>query len=186
MPRSSGLRRLAVILALAVVGAAPAGQRAGDAPILILISFDGWRRDYIDRLPVPNLKALAARGVRAAALIPSFPILTFPNHYTIVTGLYPEHHGVVANNMRDPSMPERFTQSSDTAMAGQWWGGEPIWVTAIRQKQRAGTMFWPGTEAAIQGVRPTYWKPYEKKFGTRDRVTQALTWLGLPRTAAPP
>src|SRR3954468_2794978 len=185
MSRSSGLRRLAVILALAVVGAAPAGQRAGDAPILILISFDGWRRDYIDRLPVPNLKALAARGVRAAALIPSFPILTFPNHYTIVTGLYPEHHGVIANTMRDPGMSERFTQSSATAKDAGWWGGEPLWVTAIRQGLRAATMYWPGSEAAIGGVRPTYWRAYDKSLPTLDRVTQALTWLALPAAERP-
>ena len=83
------------------VCAAPAPRPADDPPILILISFDGWRWDYIDRQPAPHLRALAARGVRATAMIPSFPVLTFPNHYTIVTGLYPEHHGIVGNTMRD-------------------------------------------------------------------------------------
>jgi predicted AlkP superfamily pyrophosphatase or phosphodiesterase len=87
--------------------------------------------------------------------------------------------------MRDPSMPERFTQSSETAKQGRWWGGEPVWVTAIRQGLRAGTMFWPGTEAAIGGVRPTYWKPYDKKLGTLDRVAQALDWLALPAGGRP-
>ena len=180
------LHRLALILALALGCAAIASPRqAGKSPILILISFDGWRWDYIDRLPVPNLKALASRGVRAAKLIPSFPVLTFPNHYTIVTGLYPEHHGVVANNIRDASMPERFTQSSETAKDARWWGGEPIWVTAIHHGQRAGTMFWPGTEVAIRGVRPTYWMTFDKRFGTRERVAQALTWLALPEAERP-
>src|SRR3954470_4690683 len=146
MSRRSGLYRLAVILALAFC-AAPAGQHADlEPPILILISVDGWRSDYIDRLPTPNLKALAARGVRAKAMLPSFPVLTFPNHYTIATGLYPEHHGVIANNMRDRSMPERFPTAAATAKDARWWGGEPIWVTAIRHGQRAATMFWPGTE----------------------------------------
>jgi predicted AlkP superfamily pyrophosphatase or phosphodiesterase len=112
-------------------------------------------------------------------------VLTFPNHYTIVTGLYPEHHGIVANTMRDASMPERFTQSSETAKDARWWGGEPLWVTAIRQGRRAGTMFWPGSEVAIAGVRPTYWKPFDKKFETRDRVAQALTWLALPPSGRP-
>jgi len=178
--------RLAVAVVLVLVCAAAGAQRpAGEPPILILISFDGWRWDYIDRLPAPNLKALAAGGVRATRLIPSFPVLTFPNHYTIVTGLYPEHHGVVANTMRDASMPERFTQASETAKDARWWGGEPLWDTAIRQGRRAGTMFWPGTEAAIGGVRPTYWKPYDKKFATRDRVAQALTWLALPPAERP-
>src|SRR5450432_1380277 len=100
MSRWADLRRLAILLAFALVCAAPAAQRGtGEPPILILISFDGWRWDYIDRAIVPNLKALAARGVRAKALIPSFPSLTFPNHYTIVTGLYPEHHGIVSNTV---------------------------------------------------------------------------------------
>jgi predicted AlkP superfamily pyrophosphatase or phosphodiesterase len=185
MPRGTRLRRLAMLLALVLIGAAPAWRAAGEPPILILVSFDGWRWDYIDRQPAPNLRALAARGVRATAMIPSFPVLTFPNHYTIVTGLYPQHHGIVGNNMRDPSMPDRFTMSSATAKDGRWWGGEPLWATAIRQGLRAGTMFWPGTEAAIGGVRPTYWKPYDKAFGTRDRVEQALTWLALPAAAQP-
>src|SRR3954452_23059862 len=115
MSRRAGLT-LALFAALALICAAAAAPHAADQPpIVVLISFDGWRWDYIDRQPVPNLKALAARGVRARALIPSFPVLTFPNHYTLVTGLYPEHHGIVGNTMRDPLMPERFTQSSETA-----------------------------------------------------------------------
>ena len=186
MSRWLALRRLALLVALALVCAAPGAPRvAGEPPILILISFDGWRWDYIDRQPAPNLKGLAARGVRATALIPSFPVLTFPNHYTIVTGLYAEHHGVVGNTMRDASMPERFTQSSETAKEARWWGGEPLWVTAIRQGRRAGTMFWPGTEAAIGGVRPTYWKPYDESVSNSDRVKQALAWLALPAAERP-
>src|SRR3954452_24032303 len=111
----SRLRGLVVLIAFALIGSAPLLDPGPTAPILILISFDGWRWDYIDRLPAPNLKALAARGVRAKALLPSFPVLTFPNHYTIATGLSPEHHGIIANTMRDPAMPDRFTQSSETA-----------------------------------------------------------------------
>jgi predicted AlkP superfamily pyrophosphatase or phosphodiesterase len=185
MPRGTRLRRLAILLALVLIYAAPASRAAGEPPILILVSFDGWRWDYIDRQPAPNLRALAARGVRATAMIPSFPVLTFPNHYTIVTGLYPEHHGIVGNNMRDASMPDRFTMSSATAKDGRWWGGEPLWATAIRQGLRAGTMFWPGTEATIRGIRPTYWTPYDKAVGTRDRVERALQWLALPAAEQP-
>ena len=184
MSRRSALRNLAILVALALVCATPAAQRDG-TPIVILVSFDGWRWDYIDRQPTPNLKALAARGVRARALIPSFPVLTFPNHYTLVTGLYPEHHGVVGNTMRDAAMPERFTQSSETAKEAFWWGGEPIWATASRQGLRAATMFWPGSEAPIGGVRPAYWKPFDQEFPTRDRVAQVLTWLALPSTERP-
>lgn len=169
-------------LALSVAGAC---VRPVPAPILILISFDGWRADYIDRASVPNLKALASRGVRAKGLIPSFPAMTFPNHYTIVTGLRPEHHGIIANTIADPSFPERFTLSAATAKDPRWWGGEPTWVTAIRQGRRAATMFWPGSEVAIDGVRPTYWQPYKEETPNADRVAQVLAWLGLPEKERP-
>ena len=186
MSRRIQLFRFLTALALALAGAAPSAQRGtNDAPIVILVSFDGWRADYIEHQPVPNLKALAARGVRATALIPVFPVLTYPNHYSIVTGLYPAHHGIVGNSMRDPAMPDRFSMSAETAKDSRWWGGEPVWVTAIRQGRRAATMFWPGSEVAIGSVRPTYWKPYDKKFLTLDRVVQVLTWLALPAAEQP-
>jgi predicted AlkP superfamily pyrophosphatase or phosphodiesterase len=184
MSRRPALRKLAILFALALVCASPSAQR-DDTPIVVLISFDGWRWDYIDRQPAPNLKALAARGVRAKALIPSFPVLTFPNHYSIVTGLYPEHHGIVGNSMRAQAMPERFGMSAETAKDARWWGGEPVWVTAIRQGRRAATMFWPGSEAAIGGERPTYWKPYDEELPTLRRIAHALAWLGLPAAERP-
>src|SRR5207245_4433257 len=113
---------LAIVVALALLVAAPSAQRAPALePILILVSFDGWRWDYIDRAPVPNLTALAARGVRAKELIPSFPSLTFPNHYTIVTGLYPGHHGIVSNTMWTPTLG-RFAMSSPVVRDAVWWG----------------------------------------------------------------
>jgi predicted AlkP superfamily pyrophosphatase or phosphodiesterase len=189
MSRRSGLRTLALtfslVFAIAILRAVPSAQRGGETPIVILISFDGWRWDYIDRHPVPNLEALAARGVRARALIPSFPVLTFPNHYTIVTGLYPEHHGIIANNMRDPSIPDRFSMTSQAVTDARWWGGEPIWVTAIRHGRRAATLFWPGSEAPVGGIRPTYWKAYDKAMGPFERVQQTLAWLRLPERERP-
>ena len=188
MSRLRGILFLAVAsLLVSGTSPAPAWQQPGTAPtpILVLASFDGWRWDYIDRYDAPRLRALAARGVRARALIPSFPVLTFPNHYTIVTGLYPEHHGIVANTMRDPAMPERFAMAAETAKDAAWWGGEPLWVTAIRQGRRAATMFWPGTEAAIDGVRPSAWRPFDKSVASPARVDQVLEWLALPEAARP-
>jgi predicted AlkP superfamily pyrophosphatase or phosphodiesterase len=155
----------------------PADQR----PIVILISLDGWRHDYLARAEVPTLRALAAQGVRSEGLIPAFPSKTFPNHYTIVTGLYPQNHGIVSNTMLDPAIgPDRFTMSSATAKDSRWWGGEPLWVTAEKQGQRSASMFWPGSEVEVGGVRPSHWKPYEDAYPHRDRVNQVLDWLKLP------
>lgn len=185
MRRATCLLSIALVLpALAWSARTPTHAQTRD-PILVLVSFDGWRWDYTDRFDVPNLRALAARGVRVRELIPSFPALTFPNHYTIVTGLYPERHGIVANVMIDPRMPERFTMSSQTSRESAWWGGEPIWVTAVRQGRRSATMFWPGSEVAIGGVRPTYWKAFDSKLPSEARTAQALEWLALPESERP-
>ena len=154
-------------------------------PIVVLISFDGWRWDYIDRAEVPHLRALAARGVRADGLIPAFPSKTFPNHYTLVTGLYPERHGIVSNVIVDPGFPERFTMTSQTAKTARWWGGEPLWNTAMLQGRRAASMFWPGSEAPIGGLRPTYWRPYNEAMPNAARVAQVLEWLALPADRQP-
>ena len=173
-----------VLTALALAVLAGAAQESRP-PILVLVSFDGWRWDYITRANAPNLQALASRGVRAKGLIPSFPSKTFPNHYTIVTGLYPEHHGIVSNTFADPGFSERFSMSAATARDGRWWGGEPLWVTAIRQGRRAASMFWPGSEVAIDGVRPTEWKPFDDAMPNADRVKQVLDWLALPPDRQP-
>jgi predicted AlkP superfamily pyrophosphatase or phosphodiesterase len=173
------------VLAALVVCALTGRAQEHAAPIVILISFDGWRWDYMARTQVPNLQELASRGVRAEALIPVFPASTFPNHYTIVTGLYPENHGIVSNVISDPEFPQRFTMSAPTSRESRWWGGEPVWATAIRQQRRAASMFWPGSEVSIQGVRPTYWKPFDDGVSNAARVGQVLEWLALPDVERP-
>ena len=174
-----------LVLASLLLSISAGNAQEGGGPIVVLISFDGWRWDYMARANVPNLQALASRGVRAEALVPSFPTKTFPNHYTIVTGLYPENHGIVSNVIADPDFPQRFTMSSPTARHARWWGGEPIWVTAVRQNQRAATMFWPGSEARMAGVRPTYWRPFDDSVPNAARVSQVLQWLKLPDAERP-
>jgi predicted AlkP superfamily pyrophosphatase or phosphodiesterase len=165
----------------------PVGDPRPDAkPILILVSLDGWRWDYLNQIGAPHLKALAARGIRSEGLIPAFPSKTYPNHYTIVTGLYPEHHGIIANNMLDISIStDRFTMTAATAKDPRWWGGEPMWATAIRQGLKASSMFWPGSETAIGGVRPTDWFPYQDEKPNIDRVNQVLAWLARPEPDRP-
>lgn len=148
--------------------------------ILILVSLDGFRWDYLDKFKAqtPHLNQLAAQGVHMERLIPVFPSLTFPNHYTIVTGLYPEHHGIVNNRMYDPNFHATFNIfDSPGPTEGRWWGGEPIWVTAIKQGRLADCMFWPGSEAAIGGIRPTEWRTFDMKTTPDEVVDTGLSWL---------
>jgi len=140
---------------------------------------DGFRRSYLDTDSLPTLHALEREGVTAQAMIPSFPTATFPNHYTIVTGLYPEHHGIVGNTIYDPEYHELFTMSNAASKESRWWGGQPIWITAEKQGEHAASMFWVGSEVAIDGIRPTRWKPYDGKMTFDARVDTVLSWLDL-------
>ena len=152
---------------------------------VLLISIDGFRSDYLDRGLTPTLSSLAAGGVRTA-MRPAFPSVTFSNHYTLVTGLTPDHHGVIENTMEDAGLG-RFTLSDHAATADRrWWdGGTPIWVSVERQGGHAATMFWPGADADIQGVRPRYSLPYDATMPDGARVAQILAWLDLPETGRP-
>ena len=156
------------------------------APTVVLISLDGVRWDYLDLYDAPNLAAIAEEGVRAERLTPVFPTKTFPNHYSTVTGLYPENHGIISNTMYDPDMDAGFSLSNREAIIdARWWQGEPLWVTAEKQGQIAATYFWPGSEAAIQGVRPSFWFEYDGRVPGEERVDQVLEWLDLPATERP-
>ncbi|HJQ24017.1 MAG TPA: ectonucleotide pyrophosphatase/phosphodiesterase [Blastocatellia bacterium] len=155
-------------------------------PTVILISIDGFRSDYLDKYEPPNLRQLAREGVRARWMTPSFPSKTFPNHYAIATGLYPQNNGIVENNIYDPATHVTFTMENRKEVSnGRWWLGEPIWVTAEKQGQRAAAMFFPGSEAEINGKRPTFWKPYDGKVPNEARVDMVLTWLDLPALERP-
>jgi predicted AlkP superfamily pyrophosphatase or phosphodiesterase len=176
-----------LLLALALGSCASRGMPAlasrlsTEQPIVILISIDGWRWDYTERFKPPAIESLARSGVRSDGLIPTFPSKTFPNHYSIVTGLHPAAHGITSNNMIDPRLPGRFTLSNrDVQQDTRWWGGEPLWVTAEKQGLIAGTMFWPGSDVMIAGDRPTYWRPYEDAFPNESRVDSLLEWLHHP------
>jgi predicted AlkP superfamily pyrophosphatase or phosphodiesterase len=180
------MRRIVLLLLLVVAPTVAVACQTVDEPILILMSFDGWRWDYQTKAPAPNLARVIARGVRAENLISSFPSKTFPNHYTIVTGLYPGHHGIVANTIRDAATGRIFSNTNAREQQDpMWWGGEPIWVTAGRAGRTTAAMFWPGSEALIGGVRPRYWKPYDAHYPAADRVDQVLQWLDLPSGQRP-
>ncbi len=155
-------------------------------PTVLLISLDGFRWDYLDRGLTPNLDRLAAEGVRAEGLTPVFPSKTFPNHYSIVTGLYPQNHGIVANIFYDPVLRADFRAGrEDSVTDGRWWGGEPIWVTAEKQGRKSAPLFWPGVEAEIAGVRPSYWKKYDHDLPHQEQVDIVLSWLELPEDERP-
>jgi predicted AlkP superfamily pyrophosphatase or phosphodiesterase len=156
--------------------------REDPKPLVLLISIDGFKPEYLNRGITPHLNHLAKTGSIARGLIPSFPSITFPNHYSIVTGLYPDHHGIVNNLMKDPSIAEPFKLSSRSAVENpQWWSaGVPIWVSAQQQGLKTSTMFWPGSEAKIQGIQPNDWLSYDKTISSDARVTQLTQWLNRP------
>jgi predicted AlkP superfamily pyrophosphatase or phosphodiesterase len=174
------LRLLLIALALAM-SACRADQATPPSPIVVLISIDGFRWDYLDRYPAPNLRKLADSGVRAEGLIPQFPTKTFPNHYTIVTGLRLANHGIISNNMRDAAIPGEFSMGNRDVLADpRWWGGEPIWNTVENQGGVAAAMFWPGSETVIGGGQATYWTPFDDDMPHATRVGRVLSWLNLP------
>jgi hypothetical protein len=186
-------RPLALLLALLLPGCArrvptpdDRARADGDRPVVVLVAFDGMRADYLDRQPLPSFARVAAAGVRARALIPSFPSKTFPNHYTMATGLVPGRHGIVANVFWDPRRRATFA-IRDTAVKndGTWYGGEPIWVTAERQGVRAAAAAYPGAEGAIGGVRPTAWLHYDETVHESTYVDSVAAWLRRPPATRP-
>ncbi len=175
-----------LLLTLAACRQQPQPPASASRPIVILVSIDGFRWDYLDRYAPPNLLKLATAGVRADGLIPQFPSKTFPNHYTIVTGLTLAHHGIVSNNMKAPDIPGEFSLSNREVQSDpRWWGGEPIWNTAERQGQKTAAMFWPGSEVVIGGRRGTYWTPYQDDMPHEERLKRILGWLQLPGNERP-
>jgi predicted AlkP superfamily pyrophosphatase or phosphodiesterase len=173
--------------ALALAACANAPRPATTRPLTVLVSIDGFRADYLDRGLTPALSGLAARGARGA-MRPSFPSKTYPNHYTLVTGLTPDHHGVVDNAMEDPAIPGVTFRLADRATVTdrRWWDDAvPIWVTAERAGLRTANVFWPGSEAAIHGVRPTDWLTFDMSWPAQRRAGQALAWLDRPPAERP-
>lgn len=159
---------------------------------VVLVSLDGFRWDYAKREGARNLLALGKQGVWAPqGMIPSFPSLTFPNHFTIVTGLYPEHHGLVANSFYDETRQARYAISDPKAVSdGSWYSGTPLWSLAESQGMRTACLFWPGSEAKIAGYEPSYYVHFDSKTEATDAVQQAridnaVALLKLPAADRP-
>jgi predicted AlkP superfamily pyrophosphatase or phosphodiesterase len=154
---------------------------------VVLVSLDGFRWDYAKRDGATHLLALGKHGVWAPeGMLPSYPSLTFPNHFSIVTGLYPEHHGLVANSFYDEAKQARYAISDAKAVtAGSWYSGTPLWSLAESQGMRSACFFWPGSEAQIAGFRPTYYLKFDDKIDDTARIQQVLAWLRLPEADRP-
>jgi predicted AlkP superfamily pyrophosphatase or phosphodiesterase len=179
-----GLLLFRRLVFLAALGCA----HAGEPPPLLLISMDGFRWDYCALHPAetPNLRALIREGTTAQSLIPVFPTNTFPNHYSIATGLRPARHGMINNEFSDPTSGDVFNYKNPAAVgAAKWWGGEPIWTTALRQGHPAASYFWVGSEAENHGVRPTFWKRYDYSVPFEKRLDELVAWFRLPPEKRP-
>lgn len=155
-------------------------------PYTILISLDGFRWDYAKRGITPTLSMISENGVSAISLQPSFPTKTFPNHYTIVTGLYPQNHGIIANNMYDPYYGEHFSLGNRAAVENsRWYKGEAIWESARKQGIKTASYFWPGSEMDIEYRRPDYFHFYDHDRPYAERIEGVINWLKLPIAERP-
>jgi alkaline phosphatase D len=199
------MRRLLFALLLTVVSLPPAcASPHPKAPVIevpnadnraeqlakhyvVLVSIDGFRYDYAKLYGATHLDAVAKEGATAPdGMLPAYPSVTFPNHYTLVTGLYPEHHGIVAMSFYDPQRKERYAfNDPKTVTDGSWYRGVPLWSLAEKQGMRAACFFWPGSEAEIAGARPSYYLKYDEKVPDEERVDQVVDWLKLPAAKRP-
>ncbi|HEX7937493.1 MAG TPA: ectonucleotide pyrophosphatase/phosphodiesterase [Gemmatimonadaceae bacterium] len=173
---------LAIVPALFAQGSGgvntPAQQKK---PYVVMISFDGFKPEYLQRIDLPNFRRVMQRGVRSVGMIPVYPSKTFPNHYAIATGMYSETNGIVANRFFDPAKDAFYSMSDSVAfLDASWYRGEPIWVTAEKQGMVSASYFWVATDAPIGGVYPSIYKRYDGRVPNERRVDSVLTWLALP------
>lgn len=154
--------------------------------VTVILSLDGFRWDYPEKTSTPTLNLIAEEGVKAESLIPSFPSKTFPNHYTIATGLYPDHHGLVNNSFYDRTLNMSYAIGNKNARFNpDFYGGEPIWITAQKQGVRTASYYWVGSDVLIQGLQPDIWKPYDGKVPFIERIDTIIKWLSLPYSERP-
>jgi len=181
------MRRILNIAFLLFFGASSGFSQATEVePIVILISLDGFRHDYVERFQPENLSKFVKAGTAAEALIPSFPSKTFPNHYTIATGMLPEHHGLVDNSFYEPFKDQVYTMGNrDIVQDGYWYGGTPLWVLAESNGMKAVSYFFVGAEAPVQGIRPSEYFDYDGKVPNLTRISKVFEWLQLPETERP-
>jgi predicted AlkP superfamily pyrophosphatase or phosphodiesterase len=162
------------------------GSRQEQEPYVIFISADGFRHDLADKYQATHLLALRAGGIAAESMTPAYPSVTFPNHYSLATGLYPSHHGLVDNSFFDPAAGKRYSIGDRKAVEdSSFYGGTPLWVLAERQKLLSASFFWVGTEAPVDGVRPTYYYRFNNNISLDTRLKAVKDWLTMPPAQRP-
>ncbi len=181
-------KRLSLYLLITIIGftAVAHGQQKEPAPYVILISLDGFRHDYVEKFDTPHLKKLISQGVSAKAMLPSYPSKTFPNHYTIVTGLYPGHHGLVDNSFYDPKLDLQYSTSNRSVVENPaFYGGTPLWQLVQQNGMKSASYFWVGSEAPVTGSFPDYYHIYDGAVPNETRINAAIDWLNLPTSERP-
>jgi predicted AlkP superfamily pyrophosphatase or phosphodiesterase len=157
-----------------------------EIPYVIMVSFDGFRSDYVNRLNLPNFQSFIQKGAAAEGLIPSFPSKTFPNHYTLVTGLYPGHHGLVDNQFYDPVKEIMYGMRMPEVVSNPiFYGGTPLWKLAKQHGIRSASYFWVGSELEEEGLHPDYYLKYDQSVPNQRRIDQVIRWLMLPKAERP-
>lgn len=155
-------------------------------PYVIMISADGFRYDYAKKYNARNLLNFSGEGIRAEAMIPSYPSITFPNHWTLITGLYPSHHGLIDNYFYNYKKKASYAMSDkENAEDGKWYGGLPLWGLAEQQGILSASLMWVGSASNAGGTRPTYYYPYHEKFSPAEKVDKVINWLKLPADKRP-
>jgi len=178
------MKKIFVILFLASCSCGWAQKK--QTPYVLLVSFDAFRYDYVEKFDLKNFKKFIKSGSQAEGLLPSFPSKTFPNHYTIVTGLYPGNHGLVDNTFYDPQRQETFTRrDKKIALDPYYYGGTPIWLLAKKSGMRVAPYYWVGSEVVFDGIRPDYNDPYADTTSSQYRIDKIVNWLKLPESERP-
>jgi len=155
-------------------------------PYVLLISADGFRADFMDKYKAKNLRKLSDDGVSASYMQSCYPSLTFPNHYSIITGMYPAHHGLVDNSFYDSQRKESYEMGSKKTVAdGSWYGGTPLWVLAEQKQMLSASFYWVASESNIQNILPTYYYNYNEKIDIDSRIQTVKNWFQLPENKRP-
>ena len=176
----------ALVAALILLSGFKSDKRKAFKNYVVVVSLDAFRWDYGKIYNTPNLNRIASDGVKADRMISSFPTNTFPNHYSIATGLYPDHHGLINNSFQAPDLGLFYRIGDRKAVENPaFYGGEPMWATAEKQGAKAASFFWVGSETKVGGIQPKYWKKYDAAVTFSERIDTVVKWLGYPQEKRP-